>query len=152
MRVKTDLLVLMLVTVLGVAAASVQAQSFSTNSLRGSYVYRGYGTVQGVDAPSVGRVVYDGAGTCSNHLMLNFGGTLVSYTTKKDGGSCTYTVNGDGIANQPMVFIGADGSPVAFTIDFVIVDDGDMIGESFWIASDPNGQSPGDLDLAPPAP
>jgi hypothetical protein len=86
MRVKTDLLVLMLATMLAVAAAPAQAQSYSANSLRGSYVYRGYGTVQGVDAPSVGRVVYDGAGTCSNDLMLNFGGTLVSFTTEADGG------------------------------------------------------------------
>ena len=57
---------------------------------------------EGVDAPSVGRTVYDGAGGCQSRLFLNLGGTIVEFNTNA-GGSCTYTVGPQGLYRSSYV-------------------------------------------------
>ena len=119
-----------------------EAQDYSERSLRGSYIFRGYGTVGGVDTPSVGRNVYDGAGGCESRAFLNFGGTIVEFNTRPAGGSCSYTVTPKGYAELSLVYIGPEG-PVPFDVQVMIVDDRPTSGEAFWTATDPSGSTVG---------
>ena len=125
-----------------VVAGAVEAQNYSDRSLRGSYIFRGDGTVTDVDAPSVGRIVYDGEGGCTSRFFLNFGGTLLQFNTDAPGGSCSYSVTSKGSGRLDGVYRGPQGL-VEFNGQMMLVDDGASSGEVFWTATDPDGQTVG---------
>jgi len=90
-----------------------------------SGVHRYFGAVapwEGVDAPSIGRTVYDGAGGCQSRLFLNLGGTIVEFNTNA-GGSCTYTVGPQGLYRSSYV-----GGPRLVGEDFPIKSGGRNAG------------------------
>ena len=123
--------------VLTISAGQVEAQPYSERSLRGAWAAQGDGEIGGFASTSIGRQVFDGAGGCSIVLRLNFNGTVVPLTSDTPGGSCTYTVDPNGLGTQDIVTVDPGGVASNFLIDFVFVN----TREFLWIASDSLGST-----------
>jgi hypothetical protein len=116
------------------------AAHFSNKTIQGQW---GYGSTLGqflppaVPAPTpaaaVGRIFFDGNGTCQVESTTNLGGTTLRLTSS----SCTYSVDPTGFGSAAATFPGAptsDPIPVAF----VIVDHGreiDFANQSFIVGA-----------------
>lgn len=104
------------------AAEGGNDRSFSARSIKGSYGFstNGFGMVLPPSAPvsipaaTLGRIVFDGQGGCSISLRANFNGQFAS----AESGTCTYTVNADGIGTNSATF---PGTPLADPIPIVLV-------------------------------
>lgn len=121
-------------------AASESEGQFGLQTLRGAWGFSAFGSIGGVPAAAIGRLTFDGAGSCSNVATLNFGGTLVPLATNLTGGACSYTVNADGTGRVEQTFIDPAGQLAVFDVTLVIVDNRK---EFRFIVDDPLGTTVG---------
>jgi hypothetical protein len=108
------------------AEGADDAAHFSNKTIQGQW---GYGSTLGqflppaVPAPTpataIGRIFFDGNGSCQVESMTNLGGTLIRLSSS----SCTYSVDPTGFGSAEATFPGAPTSgPIP--VVFVIVDHG----------------------------